>query len=451
VIRLATGEELEDLFGEVALHRGKEQMDDGQLFPDTMCYAEPYSPSSAAFGVQLYLDPKLFDQIVSLSHKSRLPWVSLDFGVRAPITYGNSPDGSDKVWDNKEHPVVNVAGATVAVPLADQKNEEDDSDRAVNFENITKELLDRYHLSSYSEKLSKYLQLPSNCETRKILDTITEIASNHSSDGEEFLSKMRDAIYFVDLMQDTLNPLTSDNLHPSFVKDWKKLLPDYYKSKDPYSWIWFHRNPTLAFLDGKKSDNYWPINRENLAEVCREYISKPWLHCAKIDRILIDAMVYNETLGFGEQIKPALLKTGFVDARRFALNNHPSFNKRQLKKMLMNGFRSLAFIISSALVGLGAAESHGWWAGLFVGFGFWALIRIHYFVEINDQSSIVDRSAELLFEMQASSEMVAHYYITPTYLKERLCMTANKGSVWPVEIFPILEMAIARSPSGKWH
>ena len=455
VIRLATGEELENLFGEVDLHRGKKQMDDGQPYPDTIVYIEPFPgdagddgvavpPSSGAFGVYLYLDPKLFDQIVALSHASRLPWISLDFGVRAPITYG-----SDKTWDNKEHPRVSIASATVTIPLADQKDEEDDNDRSANFANVSKELLERS--SPYcSEKLSKYLQLPSNCGTRAILDTITKMANNHSSDRDEFLSKMEDAIYFVSLMQSTLNPITSDYLHAAFVEDWKKQLPDYFKSADPYSWVWFHRNPALAFLDGKESGNYWPIDRENLAEVCREYISKPWLHCQKIDEILIDAMIYNEALGFGEQIKPALLKTGFVDARRFALNNNPSFNKGQLKKMLMNGFRSLLYIIVSALVGFGTSESHGWWAGLFIGFGFLVLLKINFFIGKTGDSKMEGRIKELLCGMQDISEIMASRYLSPSYLKERLNMTGSKGAVWPVEIFTILEKAIARSPSGEW-
>jgi hypothetical protein len=134
--RLATGENLEDLVGSVSLYRGKKQDEDGLFFPNAITYIESFDGdeesliegSSASFEVRLYLNFNLFDQVVTLCRASRLPWISLGFDLNGPITYGDSPDGSNKIWKNKEYPSVNIASATIAIPIADQIDKEDDVD-----------------------------------------------------------------------------------------------------------------------------------------------------------------------------------------------------------------------------------------------------------------------------------------------------------------------------------
>jgi hypothetical protein len=134
---LATGEKLEDLEGDVTLYRGKKHSDNGQTFPDAISYVPPSKAgfdtpeTRAGYSVQLFLDERLFDQVVSLSRAARLPCISLDFDyMRGPIRYGDAPDGSERIWDNKEHALVNVIGAALALPLADYTNEHQTPDEA---------------------------------------------------------------------------------------------------------------------------------------------------------------------------------------------------------------------------------------------------------------------------------------------------------------------------------
>lgn len=127
--RLASGEILEDLEGGVTLYRGKKQMENGQPFPNAIFYVPPcpeVGVDKARFSVQLFLEERLFDQVVTLSRPRRLPWIDLDFDfMKGPITYGNAPDGSEKIWNNKEHGAVNIIGASLSIPLADQVDEKD--------------------------------------------------------------------------------------------------------------------------------------------------------------------------------------------------------------------------------------------------------------------------------------------------------------------------------------
>lgn len=124
---LATGEKLEDLEGGVILYRGTQRSENGELFRDAIIYhpalqADHDTPEmTAGFLVQLFLEERLFDQVVSLSHVARLPSIELDFDFTAgPIKYGDAPDGSEKTWNNKEHTLANVRGAVLFLPLADQ-------------------------------------------------------------------------------------------------------------------------------------------------------------------------------------------------------------------------------------------------------------------------------------------------------------------------------------------
>lgn len=127
-IYLATGERLEDLDGTATLRRGR-RLEDGQSLSDFITYKPPFPgdaeyeipPSSANFSVTLYLDDRLFDQVVALGRTSGLPRLYLYFDLMGDqITYGDAPDGSDTKWNNKEHQIANITSATVSIPLVDQ-------------------------------------------------------------------------------------------------------------------------------------------------------------------------------------------------------------------------------------------------------------------------------------------------------------------------------------------
>lgn len=133
VTRLTTGEKLEDLEGDVALCRGKMQTD-GQPFTDTISYVSPMAADAdryipridGGFSVRLHLDERIFDQLVSLSCASGLPWISLDFDSFQKMIFGDAPDGSEQIWNTKDYPTVHIAGAMVVIHLADHIDHDKD-------------------------------------------------------------------------------------------------------------------------------------------------------------------------------------------------------------------------------------------------------------------------------------------------------------------------------------
>jgi len=128
--RLATGEKLEDLDGTLTLCRGVRQLSDGRIAPSFIAYVPPFQgdfetpATGAGFSVQLFLEERLFDQVVGLSRTCGLPWIEPHFGFIQGAITAQSPDGAEKLWNNREHRVVTVTGAALAMPLADYATEE---------------------------------------------------------------------------------------------------------------------------------------------------------------------------------------------------------------------------------------------------------------------------------------------------------------------------------------
>lgn len=302
-----------------------------------------------------------------------------------------------------------------------------------------------------SQYVEKYSSLPKNCQTRRLLDVLIEnlinraIKYNYSTD--EFDSLLRDALDFVQHMQNVLNPLTSDE--PSIIECYKKFLSQHEKRVDPKSWIWKHRDVKLAYRQGENSGHYWPINNdEELAEVCDEYIQRPWMNCELIDKILIDAMIYKEALGFGEDIKPVLLSG---DLRDFNSIEHLLKTKRKIFfGNTLEFLRSFLVIALVIFVGLGANQAQGWWAGILASFGMWVLFEINFFIKNIERRAEIKRCANLLTDMQSISSLVGKYPISFFFIREQLIKIADRGAMWKMGIFPILDNAIARSQQAVW-
>jgi len=126
VTRLTTGGTLEELEGDMTLYRGKPlPVDEGQ-WENTITYVPKTPPhfdigaTDAGFSVTLQIDERLFDQLVPLCRMSQMPTIKLDFKQHSEeIGFGDAPDGSEVVWDTKNHETLNIVGATLFLPLAD--------------------------------------------------------------------------------------------------------------------------------------------------------------------------------------------------------------------------------------------------------------------------------------------------------------------------------------------
>jgi hypothetical protein len=458
---LATGEELESLIGYVRLIRGSEYADDRfplGAFYYSVAFEGEYDiePSPASFGVALYLNESAFDQVAELGRQSGLPDISIDFGIDGPFQC-RSPHSW--FWDNKEYPTANILGVNFIAPLTNAFGSHEANRKRQNGMAFSQDLVS-YLLYSEGQRdaLSKYLDLPDRCNTRRILDELTQQVWK-SCEQTEVRRKIWNMVCFVAEMQEALNPLAPNRppelrstLLLSEYRYREELFREPHQGANPYLYIWFHRNPYLGVFgdDIGKRGHYWPLDRERLTDICRDYIAQEWLHCAMIDKILIDAAIYNETLKLGEELKPLLAKAGYLEGRLF---NFRETHVDDLKiKIFMESLRRGILALAAIFLGLGVVYLYGWWVGCFVGFVFWfSLIISSSCLKNTEKLKAIDRNGELLFEMQRISELMQDENIYPGYLKERLTITASEGAQWPVAIFAILDLAIARGPSGEWR
>jgi hypothetical protein len=130
VTRLTHGGSLEELEGDVTLYRGKLLREDGTPYSDIISYVPATAANfdtpamTAGYSIALYVDERVFDQLATLCRMSRMPSVQLDFDLHGEqIRFGGAPDGSEKIWDTKKYPTLEVLGANLIVPLADKVDE----------------------------------------------------------------------------------------------------------------------------------------------------------------------------------------------------------------------------------------------------------------------------------------------------------------------------------------
>jgi hypothetical protein len=177
---------------------------------------------------------------------------------------------------------------------------------------------------------------------RQTLNQVIQQAISHSIDhalhADEFRRRLREGIEFVEDLQRVLNPLVDENGLETITKQYRDLLANHEKSANPQSWIWRHRSVRNAFLTGEKGGRYWPIYMDAVAGLCQQYLEKRWLHCQLLDHLLIDALIYQEGLSFGEQVKEALLGGGLISALSASNQN---FYKAQRRKMWKDSLQRL--------------------------------------------------------------------------------------------------------------
>lgn len=64
--------------------------------------------------------------------------------------------------------------------------------------------------------------------------------------------------------------------------------------------IWVHRPDHQVSAFGKNDPT--AVNKDELLDAAAQYISKPWLHCAYMDWLFLDSLIYREFAAFKESI-----------------------------------------------------------------------------------------------------------------------------------------------------
>ena len=221
------------------------------------------------------------------------------------------------------------------------------------------------------------------------------------------------------------------------------------KRDDPKfeEWLWSHKDCAYAAYD-EESGHYWPIDTERLMEVCTEYLRQPWIHCSIIDRILVDASIYIETLNTVRYFKPEFLSRGFVFG--YLQDDHYKRTYQMLPKFsFWNLVVSFVAISAIGIIGFSVTERYGIGVGVLAGVCLLALYKTIQAKNRQDNYDVISRQNKTLLMMLDMSVMTGKEPLSPKHLRERLRKVEDVGAVWPVGVFPILDNAIARN-SRTW-
>jgi len=120
IIKLATGESLADLEGDVHLVRGLDYTDSGERVADFIRYITPFdgdrfsNPMPASFSITIFLGEHLFDRLLALVQSVGLPTMDLEFNEHdGQIAY----ESSNIFWDNKKTCCALINGVTFTQEL----------------------------------------------------------------------------------------------------------------------------------------------------------------------------------------------------------------------------------------------------------------------------------------------------------------------------------------------
>jgi len=290
-----------------------------------------------------------------------------------------------------------------------------------------------------------YGHLPNNCEMYElaslVVGRVVEYFVHPKPELESlyFSNVLISTKDFLDQLRSDLNPINPSLTHPNggtFL--YKK---DYYleradNTQSPESWLSL-KIKNLCYSEfavrdllskGKESVDNWPI--EKLNYTCSLYFQKPWLHCAAIDRLLINAMIFQSVMEFCEYLTC------------FSLNRYTKeyeIRKRQRKNSHLIPFTFLIVFI----LGIGFASGYGWLtlAGIIILFAIKYTFN-DFLPTPNSQAIEIDANAHLenLFRLFTLS----HKIVSISYFREQLTIIDSRFTKVPDEIFSILDNASAR-------
>lgn len=303
-----------------------------------------------------------------------------------------------------------------------------------------------------------YGHLPENCEMRVLASRLfrqaVEYLFTEKSEQQQwkvifprtscvdFNYVLDDTRQFLEILRAQLNPLNPSSIYENggtarFERAfYLERLPNNEKDRNPEEWVSFLNLRSgsndlllLALLQkGKDSQYYWPI--DGLNYICSEYLQRPWLQCAVLDRLLVCTMIYQSSFELGQKMTYA------------SFNPYTEEYKKRERKIFA---LTVVKLLVAGLVGLGAANTHGWWAGLTIALVFMVLFEIYGYIA-NKKSSWNESSARTLFNDIASVfEITRQKILSIDLLRERLAaIDGGKGNYLPDEIFSILDSATGR-------
>ncbi len=300
---------------------------------------------------------------------------------------------------------------------------------------------DESQASAVDEEIAKILKhKPKARLLEEMLFEVQSYCFKNNLDSEE-LEELSDKV--IDLNRDMANAFQEDSWYDH--RNNAEELSAFYQRK----WsLWKHAHVDFRkIIDGEKRTF---VEILDLKILVAEYLRLP-IRSRMFSRILLDAMIYHETASYAETLLYAspLEKFAFGVEHKPLLRSHPLW--RFTKSHLMTFIVLAVLPIGGLWVAtekLGIREEWPFWVGL----GCMGLFTLNFALgvislpyawisEVKEKK----RVAKLIEEMVAiNTHIGVGEIISARFVLGQLEKTANKGAVWPSEIFPLLDDIIRR-------
>jgi len=265
--------------------------------------------------------------------------------------------------------------------------------------------------------------------------------------------EIKAGLKLVDDMHEAMNPFCHFARDEKALEYYRRKLGDFERDRNQKEWIWRPRNLRSAIMGGENDGEYWPP-ADDVSGLVAEYLQKPWATCARLEKLLLDCLIYNYGLEIDKDVK--LLQRGLVRrstqrwiARRGLSNRAAKKAPPSTAGLLIGEIISLALALAA---GYGAWRAVGWWAGLFV-FELMSLAAgsssgVLHMRALKEQD-VKARIFETVLEDVMSAYELQRNVNSPRALRERFRHLANEGIDWPLGVMELIEHAEGRN-AYRW-
>lgn len=240
--------------------------------------------------------------------------------------------------------------------------------------------------------------------------------------------------------------------------------PEASGDAKPPRWLWRHRNVALVFLSGVDQTDYFQIDKDSLAACADRYLAVRWLRHPRLDWLLVDAMMAQEIVSFGEQMKSQI----WVNASLYDLSASDAYERTKGNLSALEAIRTKSrakvillklwwFTVAPILLVIvliysnvsGAVVTGLWWALAIYGIGY--LLNLASMPLLYGYRRWLSRGkvrnprvfvARLHKAMSASYEMLDTQAISPKAVQESLAESAALGAAWPNPIRPLMDRVL---------
>jgi len=230
-------------------------------------------------------------------------------------------------------------------------------------------------------------------------------------------------------------------------------------------WFWRHRQARVVLERGYTNPEFIRLDPTELVAAAEFYLNLPWLRHPLVDWVLVDAMMANELISFGEEIKkgPWVTKSLFAP---WAFGTYAEC-KGDLFQMTKKQY---AANVQVWLIGVGVfivlplylayvaattsnhslAKWLGWGVAIYGGlYLLGKAVQIvayaaHRFRMRGKERHPKKILLNLYGKMEAAYNTLAAGAISPRKLRELLDSSTAEGAVWPAPVLPLVDRVIER-------